>query len=143
MLFESRDRVGVDSRTIGVLNTATNGIHEALSDSEVNGVHDTAHIDVDVPVLIIGGGPSGLLQAYLLSRLGGMYLTCVFTPDSLELSQLITSSQNIDCREIFAKTCCAESSCAFTALPRDMSAIWSGCQLYQIYRQSASRCVLG
>ena len=26
---------------------------------------------VDVPVLIIGGGPAGLLQAYLLSKLGG------------------------------------------------------------------------
>jgi threonine dehydrogenase-like Zn-dependent dehydrogenase len=26
---------------------------------------------LDVPVVIIGGGPAGLLQAYLLSKLGG------------------------------------------------------------------------
>ena len=26
---------------------------------------------VDVPVVIIGGGPAGLFQAYLLSQLGG------------------------------------------------------------------------
>ena len=28
---------------------------------------------VDVPVVIIGGGPAGLLQAHLLSQLGGKY----------------------------------------------------------------------
>lgn len=27
---------------------------------------------VDVPVVIIGGGPTGLFQAHLLSQLGGM-----------------------------------------------------------------------
>lgn len=29
---------------------------------------------VDVPVLIVGGGASGLLAAYLLSKLGSKYL---------------------------------------------------------------------
>jgi ribulose 1,5-bisphosphate synthetase/thiazole synthase len=28
---------------------------------------------IEVPVLIVGGGPSGVLQALLLSRLGGKY----------------------------------------------------------------------
>lgn len=28
---------------------------------------------VDVPVVIIGGGPTGLFQAHLLSQLGGMF----------------------------------------------------------------------
>lgn len=28
-------------------------------------------ISIDVPVLIVGGGPAGLLQAHLLSQLGG------------------------------------------------------------------------
>lgn len=28
-------------------------------------------IPMDVPVLIVGGGPAGLLQAHLLSQLGG------------------------------------------------------------------------
>lgn len=27
---------------------------------------------VEVPVLIVGGGPTGLLSAYMLSKLGGM-----------------------------------------------------------------------
>ena len=31
-------------------------------------------VPVNVPVLIIGGGPAGLLQAYLLSQLGGQYI---------------------------------------------------------------------
>lgn len=30
-----------------------------------------AELTIDVPVLIVGGGPSGLLLAYLLSRLKG------------------------------------------------------------------------
>lgn len=29
--------------------------------------------DIDIPVLIVGGGPTGLTQAHMLSRLGGKY----------------------------------------------------------------------
>jgi cation diffusion facilitator CzcD-associated flavoprotein CzcO len=29
----------------------------------------------EVPVLIVGGGPTGLLQAILLAKLGGMFLS--------------------------------------------------------------------
>ena len=32
-------------------------------------------IESDVPVLVVGGGPAGLLMAYLLSRLGGKFST--------------------------------------------------------------------
>lgn len=31
----------------------------------------SVHSHVDVPVVIIGGGPAGLTQAHLLSQLGG------------------------------------------------------------------------
>ena len=31
--------------------------------------------EVDVPVLIVGGGPTGLLAAYMLAQLGGLSLT--------------------------------------------------------------------
>lgn len=38
-------------------------------------MHSTDYLEVrdEVPVLIIGGGPSGLLSAYLLTRLGSKY----------------------------------------------------------------------
>lgn len=31
--------------------------------------------DDDIPILIVGGGPSGLTLGYMLARLGGTYLT--------------------------------------------------------------------
>lgn len=37
-----------------------------------HGIHGAeAELRDEVPVLIVGGGPSGLLQAYLLAQLGG------------------------------------------------------------------------
>lgn len=36
------------------------------------GSTNTQGVSLEVPVLIAGGGPSGLLAAYLLSKLGGM-----------------------------------------------------------------------
>ena len=29
-------------------------------------------ITIDIPVLIVGGGPTGLLEAHMLSKLGGL-----------------------------------------------------------------------
>jgi NADPH-dependent 2,4-dienoyl-CoA reductase/sulfur reductase-like enzyme len=29
--------------------------------------------EMDIPVLIVGGGPTGLLLAHMLTQLGGMY----------------------------------------------------------------------
>lgn len=49
-----------------------NGISVAES-AYTNGTSATESHRVYVPVLIIGGGPTGLLQAHLLSRLGGKY----------------------------------------------------------------------
>lgn len=38
-----------------------------------SGPSESSHsLPTDVPVLIVGGGPTGLLQSLLLSRLGGM-----------------------------------------------------------------------
>ena len=36
-----------------------------------NSIHHHADNTIEVPVLIVGGGPTGLLQAHLLSELGG------------------------------------------------------------------------
>ncbi|GAM88182.1 hypothetical protein ANO11243_062130 [Dothideomycetidae sp. 11243] len=41
------------------------------TDVLVNGYASDSDVSVDIPVLIVGGGPTGLLQAYLLSKLGG------------------------------------------------------------------------
>jgi 2-polyprenyl-6-methoxyphenol hydroxylase-like FAD-dependent oxidoreductase len=34
---------------------------------------------IDIPVLIVGGGPSGLLQAYMLSQFGGSAMAPSFS----------------------------------------------------------------
>jgi ribulose 1,5-bisphosphate synthetase/thiazole synthase len=36
---------------------------------------DATSAEADVPVLIVGGGPTGLLSAYMLSKLGGVSLS--------------------------------------------------------------------
>lgn len=48
-------------------------VFHAIADHHVKGSEFEAGLTtVDVPVVIIGGGPTGLLQGHLLSRLGGM-----------------------------------------------------------------------
>jgi ribulose 1,5-bisphosphate synthetase/thiazole synthase len=45
----------------------------ANSTSKTGDLHyEEAGNVLEVPVLIVGGGPSGLLLAYLLSKLGGL-----------------------------------------------------------------------
>ena len=46
------------------LDTPGSGVLSCVGDEE-------RFVSANVPVLIVGGGPIGLFQAYLLSRLGG------------------------------------------------------------------------
>ncbi|KAL6157065.1 hypothetical protein ACJQWK_06564 [Exserohilum turcicum] len=62
----------VDNETFIPVDSQTNGVN-------ING-HDKA---AEVPVLVIGGGPSGLLQAYLLSQLGVKTLVIERYPERL------------------------------------------------------------
>jgi hypothetical protein len=43
----------------------------AVPNGSINGTGGTSPRGVDVPVLIVGGGPTGLLMSYMLSQLGG------------------------------------------------------------------------
>lgn len=43
-------------------------------------------VDIDVPVLVVGGGPVGLLMAYLLGRLGVKSLIIEKYPQRLAVS---------------------------------------------------------
>ncbi|KAF9766319.1 hypothetical protein IL306_001298 [Fusarium sp. DS 682] len=51
---------------------------------DTNGHHTNGHDEaVEVPVLVVGGGPSGLLQSYLLSKLGVKTLVIERYPERL------------------------------------------------------------
>lgn len=55
--------------------------------------------NVDVPVLIVGGGPTGLLQAHLLANLGGavheLYQTIDATKQTDEFQSNVFSLNGI------------------------------------------------
>lgn len=54
-----------DIHVNGVNGVYVNGVNEEHISS------GNTEIAIDVPVLIVGGGPTGLLLAHLLSKLGG------------------------------------------------------------------------
>lgn len=60
----------------GFVTNGVNGAHASNGTNGTNGTISKSHQSTyvafdDVPVLIIGGGPTGLLLAYLLSKLNG------------------------------------------------------------------------
>jgi ribulose 1,5-bisphosphate synthetase/thiazole synthase len=53
----------------------TNGNGEIIISRANDEYNRRLSVSDDIPVLIVGGGPSGLLLAYMLSKLGSMYKT--------------------------------------------------------------------
>lgn len=69
--------------TNGIVANGVNGTHTPNGTHTLNGsngantvngkIHQKSRVELDdVPVLIVGGGPTGLLLAYLLSKLNGL-----------------------------------------------------------------------
>lgn len=79
------------------------------------------NVPLEVPVLIIGGGPTGLLQAHLLAE--------------LQVKCLII--------ERYPETRCAKSSRAISKIPRDMSTIQPGCSKNSRAWYQEGGCILG
>lgn len=90
----------------------SDGARVAHGENEANLMNEKHHqisraeLD-DVPVLIVGGGPTGLLMAYLLSKLNGMSKHLI---SSILLHLTFASSKVPADREICPTTCCAESA---------------------------------
>jgi hypothetical protein len=64
------------THTNGFATNGVNGSHGSNGTNKRNWSNDKSHYSSrvafdDVPILIIGGGPTGLLLAYLLSKLNG------------------------------------------------------------------------
>ncbi len=77
----------------------------------------------EIPVLIVGGGPSGLLQAYMLSKLGGLQ-----SLPSLRFGQFqmkLKSSQIAGYRTVSHKTRRTQSPRLVPQIVGTMSAVWT------------------
>lgn len=98
--------------------------------------------DVDVPVLVIGAGPTGLLTAYMLSKLGGTS-NDVKTGIWPELISGLIRSQFLDLREIFSTISCPKSTCPKSTKLGDMPAIRFGHCGHSTDRNTSKGCVLG
>jgi heterodisulfide reductase subunit A-like polyferredoxin len=65
------------SKWLGETSSSAHEIAHDLSSDKTLNTQSTSHgsgndFSIDVPVLIVGGGPTGLLLAYLLSKLRGL-----------------------------------------------------------------------
>jgi heterodisulfide reductase subunit A-like polyferredoxin len=52
-------------------------------------------VSIDVPVLVVGGGPTGLLEAHMLSKLGGLELIIPQTEKLLKKNSQISRYRKI------------------------------------------------
>lgn len=90
-----RERQG-SSETLPKMRDSQNVIRSSMDDEAL----------IDVPILIVGGGPTGLLLAYLLSMLGGK-----IDPPVNGILELIRASRVSDNREVSEPFGSSQSAC--------------------------------
>lgn len=96
------------------------GHRGAMSPSKV----DTQAFDHEVPILIVGGGPSGLLLAYMLAQLNSAQSATVSIYSYTETPH----SSNPHRRALSHQISCTKSTCALSSIFGIMSPIRYRCK---------------